>query len=69
MWQPIETAPKDGSVILVAHTRGTWLYPKDQEHIRCVVAFWSKDRFKEFGPGGFRMSELDYWMPFPTPPA
>lgn len=68
-WRPIESAPRDGSVILVCHKRGTWLYPKDQRRINCVVVFWSDGRFKEFGPDSFKPSELDCWMPLLEPPA
>lgn len=68
IWQPIETAPKDGSVILVRHNRGTWIYPKDQEKINYVVVFWNKGRFEEFGPDSFPESDLTHWMPLPEPP-
>lgn len=68
-WQPIETAPKDGTVILVKHTRGTWIYPKDPAKINCVVVFWNgNDRFSQFGPDNFYEEELSYWMPITEPP-
>jgi hypothetical protein len=67
-WQPISTAPKDGSVILAVHNRGSWKYPKDQRKINCIVVFWSVDQFEQFGPDSFPEHELTHWMPILTPP-
>jgi hypothetical protein len=67
-WQPIETAPKDGRVIVVRHNRGTWIYEPDQGNISCVCVFWSHGRFKQFGPDAFDENQLTYWMPLPEPP-
>lgn len=67
-WKTISTAPKDGKVILVSHKRGTWIFPKDQSKINCVVVYWNGEKFKQFGPDSFHESELTYWMPFPEPP-
>jgi hypothetical protein len=61
-WQPIETAPKDGTEILV--WRKGWLYPHN--------ALW-----QEFDEGGsfenpFTDDFMDppsHWMPLPAPPA
>ena len=68
-WQKIETAPKDGSVILIAHNRGTWSHPRDPRRINCVVAFWAGGRFQQFGPDSFSDHEIACWMPLPEPPA
>jgi hypothetical protein len=67
-WEPIATAPKDGSVILAVHNRGTWVYPKDPRRINCVVVFWDGRKFNEFGPDSFTERELAYWQPLPEPP-
>lgn len=77
-WQPIETAPKDGTPILI------WI--RD----RLYEAMWCEHRFKpssyigedadEDGWWGIRWAEIDsygvspdemptHWMPLPNPPA
>ena len=54
-WQPIETAPKDGTVILL------W-------NDRCELAFWNGrswddgDFHDDLGHG------FTHWQPLPTPP-
>ena len=59
-WQPIETAPKDGTRIIVADARNVW----------CNVS-WEKmkrapDRWAAvFGPIPI---EPTHWMPLPPPP-
>jgi hypothetical protein len=67
-WQPIDTAPKDGRVIVVRHNRGTWNYPKDQKNICCVCVFWNGHTWHQFGPDSFPDSQLTHWMPLPEPP-
>lgn len=64
-WQPIETAPKDGTAILV------WFEPEVWD-----VVFWSSQRQQWCqGTGGWgsdRWSDADaegaHWMPLPDPP-
>lgn len=69
-WQPIETAPKDGTVVLLAGP--------EFEH-GCVIAFWSDpsvgDTTEE--DAGWYESESDshrlfgtptHWMPLPATP-
>jgi hypothetical protein len=69
MWQPIETAPKDGRDILV-YAR----YPKYQEwvgkdefdsyiEIACWNGGWRIDAFAP--PFG---NQPTHWMPLPEPP-
>lgn len=65
-WQPIETAPKDGSAFLgfLPHFAG---YFADQRIQRCMWTGWG---------GGCWECELEkgcigptHWMPLPPPPA
>jgi len=63
-WQPIETAPRDGTPVLI------WL---DDEGF-CVKGIWRRppgcDEFMwwipEMDAGGFH--EPSHWMPLPAPP-
>lgn len=68
MWQPIETAPKDGRVIVIRHNRGTWRYREDPGNICCVCVYWSSDRWEQFGPDSFDPKSVTHWMPLPPPP-
>ena len=54
-WQPIETAPKDGSFILLATPKG-----------RIADGFWSLVYGVWSWP--YVMVEPTHWMPLPTPP-
>lgn len=68
-WQPIETAPRDGTAILV-HSRAGWIGS---------VSWWSdEDRDEEFDDSCFQdehgepvePADLTHWMPLPpAPPA
>lgn len=64
-WQPIETAPKDGSEILVSLTHS--LGDDEWENVRWVDTyfdggwFWYRNRIDiPFPP--------THWIPLPTPP-
>lgn len=54
-WQPIATAPKDGTVVLGCHIKNHF--------IRCVN--WQGS---SFGDGMFPIIHLTHWMPIPEPP-
>jgi hypothetical protein len=70
-WQPIETAPKDGTPVLVARVGGNWSdeWPE--------IASWMKDGY---GPGYWTNGAHDgygdaeppleptHWMPLPAMP-
>lgn len=57
-WQPIDSAPKDGTVFYINHPRG----------IR--RAWWASDRLYYEAPGRGEMVDDDiaHWMPSPEPP-
>jgi len=76
-WKPIESAPKDGSKILLASLgyamnwdEGCVLEDKALSVGWASSGFWSK-QFNKFWDGsepcGF--ANLTHWQPLPTPPA
>jgi hypothetical protein len=75
MWRPIETAPRDGSVILVWDTAPYW-YGADRS-VGPAVAAWHKNErvWAVVGDGGVLFSDYGacdcsptHWMPLPEPP-
>lgn len=54
VWQPIETAPKDGTEILAFHRDGQ------------SVAFWDLNMWMEAN-GEYRVTPT-HWQPLPAPP-
>lgn len=64
-WQPIETAPKDGTAILI------WQPDKkkglSQDDNRYAIGYW---RVAEGGWGNRNSAEVNpsHWMPLPEPP-
>jgi hypothetical protein len=73
MWQPIETAPRDGSRILVwFRTHGavsvSWDDPDGDTDSKWAI--WCVDDFKH-GPWsvrGYREGDDTHWMPLPDGP-
>lgn len=62
-WQHMETAPKDGTYILVCRNNGcAWEY----------VAVWYFRLDKTYpwisADNAYPEGRLDYWMPIPEPP-
>jgi hypothetical protein len=55
-WQPIETAPKDGTEILAY-----WTYAKDHE-----VLHWGTCSWKNHKDGAY-VTKPDYWLPLSKP--
>ena len=68
-WQPIETAPKDGTLILAAHKRPAFQIQK------MTVIYWDCGAPSLNVDGRWRTSMHDiigdrftHWMPLPKPP-
>ena len=69
-WQPIETAPKDGTYIVVSDgvrvSLGLWVSDVDQgadyEGQIGMAGWWSVDL-------GAKLDRPTHWMPLPDPPA
>ena len=82
-WQPIETAPKDGTDILL-FGRCAWReYADEYDEPECVVGYYDKysvneycERGAEFGSAWRSTTKNPYedvvqpthWMPLPKPP-
>lgn len=67
-WQDIETAPKDGTVVLLAMTdhhrsifAGWWT------HERVMIPYWKT--MSNWGRNLDREYQPTHWMPLPEPPA
>lgn len=62
-WQDIETAPKDGTDVLLYRTHWSRAVP--------VVAGWFEDAWYTFDHDGEKVPELGgitHWQPLPPPP-
>lgn len=66
IWQPIETAPKDGTLIVCWQTRRP-NGAKVKAHHRCCVARFVTHWGWLALPGNF-IKEPTHWMPLPVPP-
>ena len=58
-WQPIETAPKNGTCVLVVSQHGSWF-------AGFFVAYWAGDHWAY---SVNRRCNPTHWRPLPTPPA
>lgn len=69
VWRPIETAPKDGTVVLLL-CKYEWASDVHRNGI-CVGFFGPANRWDMAITGNYLQSlEIDptHWMPLPTPP-
>ena len=75
-WQPIETAPKDGTQVLIAGGSVEYdaeTFPQERPFAGVHIASWCKSSQSWSGPYG---SEYDaqywhtpsHWQPLPAPP-
>ena len=73
-WQPIETAPRDGTDIIIAEIR---FKNSKADYGEIDIGSWEEDRngADEFGDSYFcwmsnygRVEEPTHWMPLPPPP-
>ena len=68
-WNPIESAPKDGSRILLFR-KGHIVagYFNGNKYSKTVKPYWSHDNERIFGTLDARKCAPTHWMPLPTPP-
>lgn len=57
-WQPIESAPRDGTFIVFSPTRG----------VCCDVENWMNTEFECFFFEYGRIYDATHWQPLPAPP-
>jgi hypothetical protein len=60
LWQPIETAPKDGTCILISNG-------KDGIFSGMYVGYWYQEGGWKFSIKN-RIPDATHWMPLPAPP-
>lgn len=63
-WQPIETAPKDGTPVLVHAPGGCTQW---KLHTTLWICRWD-GRWVEAGGEEYTTCEPTHWMPLPPPP-
>jgi hypothetical protein len=68
VWQPIETAPKDGSLILAWYVTETNRHAVFCTNLRLAQWIVDADTWRVDGVGGNVKPELSHWMPMPAPP-
>lgn len=68
-WQPIETVPKDGTMVIVFQNSG--------EFTHVCPAWWSESGYDDYTDGCLVSSDnkgygrpcwVTHWMPLPEPP-
>lgn len=69
-WQPIETAPKDGTLILLANIGGTWAGRYMERYQSGFVPKnpWQSQMLNHRHMKRCASSTPTHWMPFPNPP-
>lgn len=68
-WQPIETAPRDGTRIILLRKNGPvfgcW---DDDRYSTKPRPYWTHDQVRAFGNVDARKVPPTHWMPLPAPP-
>lgn len=72
-WRPIETAPKDGSTVLVWFSdlyNGTADLARwdNDQYARKPRPYWTGNRERILGTVAYRQGKPTHWMPLPEPP-
>ena len=67
-WQPIETAPKDGTVIFVWHVSTTNFHAAFDSNIKKAQYIPDLEEWRVDGFGGNLAPVLAGWMPLPAAP-
>lgn len=69
-WQPIETAPKDGSAILIWQPdRSKYWGLGNFDDLRYAIGYWRvADKIGSWGNRNSAVVNPTHWMPLPAPP-
>lgn len=72
-WQPIETAPKDGTRVLIwsmIHTAGKAVGARwnDDRYAKKPRPYWQTDTIRIDGVDQCRAYPPEFWVPLPPPP-
>jgi hypothetical protein len=71
-WQPIETAPKDGTTVILGRDMGDFGFARGYGYFEggdgSFVSGWISNGFSEY-PGNLGLAHPALWMPLPPPPA
>ena len=71
MWLPIETAPKDGTRIMLGNAKATWVAeykPVYGSGYRPDNPYFSVMLNMDHIPRNLRYCKPTHWMPLPVPP-
>ena len=69
-WEDISTAPKDGTMLLVAYDDGVARAGAMEDHQRVYEARWNDFQGTWSARNGFLLhSDATHWMPLPPPPS
>ncbi len=63
-WQPIETAPKDGTELIVYGSTGHY----GTNNANCIFACFHRGQWRTLIKGHALKPAPTHWMPLPTPP-
>lgn len=70
-WRPIDSAPKDGSAVLLFGGEGCfgWTPPANMADLPLSISRWSEDRWVEATGEQYQPHDgPTHWMPLPDPP-
>lgn len=68
-WQPIETAPRDGTPVLLFGQEGMDIAHYDYDRARCGLNPWRRFETAEYDNDWADIEGVTHWMHLPAPPA
>jgi hypothetical protein len=67
-WMPIESAPKDGSAILIWQPREARRFFEGFDDQRYAIGYWRTDGRESWGNRNCVEVNPSHWIPLPAPP-